>query len=151
MRSGRTFSRRRTWGLVACLGLLGLAGCSRDARPPVVPVHGQVRVDGKPAAHAQVTFHPVGDRRTDAVHPAATTDEDGRFSLTSFAAGDGAAPGEYQVAVVWFLASKPRGPGEESTTRNYLPDRYGRAESSQLRATVGPGETTLKPFDLKRN
>jgi hypothetical protein len=151
MRSGQQRLRRSTWGLVGCLGLLGLTGCSRESGPQVFPVHGQVRVDGKLAAHAQVTFHPVGDSRPDAVHPAATTDEQGNFSLTSYTAGDGAPEGEYQVAVVWFLASKPRGPGEESTTRNHLPERYGRAESSQLRATVSKGDNTLKPFDLKRN
>jgi hypothetical protein len=142
---------RLGWNLFAGLALAGLAGCSRPSGPAVYPVHGVVRVDGRPAAFAQVTFYSVGDARPEAVRPSATTDEQGNFSLTTFAAGDGAPEGDYRVAVVQYLASRPRGPGEDSTTRNYLPDRYGRAETSQLRATVGKGENTLQSFDLKRN
>jgi hypothetical protein len=144
-------SERSDWTLLAGLALLALAGCSRDSAPAVFPVHGQVRVDGKPAAHAQVTFHPVGDARPDAVHPSGNTDEQGNFSLTTHTAGDGAAEGEYQVSVIWFLAGKPTGKGDETTSRNYLPDRYANAQTSHLQATVTRGDNALPPFDLKRN
>jgi len=110
-----------------------------------------VLVKGKPAAHAQVTFHPVNDNSPEAVHPVGTVDEKGGFTLTSYQQGDGAPEGEYLVTVQWFLATKPRNAsaGDDYTTVNHLPARYGRPESSGLRATVRKGDNELPPFSLE--
>jgi hypothetical protein len=144
----RTANRRSWLVLVACLALAACSGC---ARPEVVyPVQGQVFLDGKPAARAQVVFHPVG-AGPDAAHPVGQTDDEGRFTLTTRETGDGAPAGEYRVAVARFLALQGRGAAEgESVTVNDLPARYGAAESSGLTATVRPGENRLPPFALKR-
>ena len=133
------------------LALAALVPACSSGRRPVHPVRGQVLVKGKPAAHAQVTFHPVNDNSPEAVHPVGTVDEKGGFTLTSHKQGDGAPEGEYLVTVQWFLATKPRNAsaGDDYTTVNYLPDRYGRPESSGLRATVRKGDNELPPFSLE--
>src|SRR5947209_5687537 len=132
-------------------GVLGLClgGCS-EAEKPTYPVRGQVLIEGKPAARALVAFHPVGATGREAVHPAGQADEQGNFTLTSFAAGDGAPPGEYQVTVVCLVPIKVRNRNDDETiTRNVLPARYAKAETSQLRATIAQGDNTLQAFTLK--
>jgi hypothetical protein len=106
-----------------------------------------VRVAGRPPSHALVGFHPVGDAGPNAVHPVGEVDEQGRFTLTSYRAGDGAPEGEYRVTVAWFLASGR--PGDDGPPANYLPDRYARVDATPLRAVVGKGGVVLPPFDLQ--
>jgi hypothetical protein len=129
--------------------LLTCLGCGKDSGHGVYPVHGRVLYNGKPVANAQVTFHPVGDVKRDTIRPVGKVDEQGNFKLTSFKNGDGAAPGEYQVTVVWLLA-KPFRPGsDETVSANYLPDMYANVETSRLTATVTAGSNELPLFDLK--
>jgi hypothetical protein len=132
--------------------LLCCPACARNGRKPVYPVRGQVLVAGKPASRAMVTFHPVGESGPDAVHPVGHVDDEGYFTLTSYVTGDGAPEGDYQVAVVWYLATRTRNPseGDDYQTHNYLPERYGRAETSQLTARVAKGPNELAPFQLKQ-
>ena len=133
------------------LALAALVPACSSGRRPVYPVRGQVLVKGKPAFHAQVTFHPVVDNSPEAVHPVGIVDEEGSFTLTSYKQGDGAPEGEYLVTVQWFLATKPRNAsaGDDYTTVNHLPARYGRPESSGLRATVRKGDNELPLFSLE--
>jgi hypothetical protein len=132
--------------------LLLCPACARNGRKPVYPVRGQVLCDGKPAAQAMVTFHPIEEGGSEAVHPVGYADERGYFTLTSYTTGDGAPAGEYRVAVVWYLATRTRGPsaGDDYQTQNYLPERYGRAETSQLTARVAKGPNELPAFRLSR-
>jgi hypothetical protein len=137
----------------AALVALALAAlcpaCAKSGRKPVYPVQGQVLVKGRPAAQAQVTFHPL-DGGPDAVRPVGHVDEHGRFRLTTYGDGDGAPEGEYRVTVQWFLATRARG-SDEYQSVNYLPARYGRAETSGLRATITRGDNNLPTIDLKPN
>jgi hypothetical protein len=144
-------TRRRALALIAA-GLVSLLpGCRKSARKPVYPVRGQVLYRGRPTAHALVTFHPLEDDGPAAVRPVAEADEQGRFTLTTYAAGDGAPEGEYRVTVQWLLASRSQfpGQGDDYVTSNYLPDRYGRPDTSGLQATVVPGDNELPTFELK--
>jgi hypothetical protein len=130
----------------ACLAAALLCPACGPARKTVYPVRGQVRLaDGRAPAHALVTFHPVGDAGPEAVHPAGEVDEQGRFTLTSYAAGDGAPAGEYRVSVVWYLA-----PGrDDDAPRNYLPDVYSRPDATPLPpVTVAAGANELPPIEL---
>jgi hypothetical protein len=126
-----------------------LAGCGGDPGKGVYPVRGRVLYNGRPAANAQVTFHPVGDIKRDTIRPVGKVDEQGNFTLTSFKDGDGASAGEYQVTVVWFLAKPVRPGSEETVSANYLPVKYASVETSQIKATVTPGSNELQTFDLK--
>ena len=137
---------RATWALAF---LTCLAGCGQESASGVHPVRGRVLYNGRPAANAQVTFHPLGDTKRDTVRAVGTADEQGYFSLTSFKDGDGAAAGEYQVTVVWYLARPARPGSEETVSFNYLPGKYAQVETSRLTATVTPGANDLALFDLK--
>ena len=141
----------RVRAVLVALALAALCpACAKIGRKPVYPVRGQVLVKGRPAAQAQVTFHPVEYAGPEAVRPVGHVDAQGRFRLTTYAEGDGAPEGEYRVTVQWFLATRARG-GDDYQSVNYLPARYARAETSGLRATVTRGENNLPTIDLKPN
>jgi hypothetical protein len=123
---------------------LHCSACSSD-RKPVQPVRGQILVDGRPAAQAQVLFHPAegGD---DAPRPTGQTDDQGYFHLTSYRKGDGAPEGNYTVTVTWFRVFAR---GRDDVVRyNVLPPRYAASQSSRLRATVAKGKNELTPLQL---
>ena len=144
-RSSLTGMRR---GLVAaaCLALAALsAGCG-PGRKSVYPVRGEVLVEGRPPVHALVTFHPVAGDGREAIHPTGSVDDQGRFTLTSYAGGDGAPEGEYRVTVAWFLSSGR--PGDDGPPVNYLPGRYAGPDTTPLRAVVRKGGVDLEPFRL---
>jgi hypothetical protein len=97
-----------------------------------------------------VTLHPVGNPGPEAIHPVGYVDDQGAFLLTSYKENDGAPEGDYEVTITWFLAAKVAGihPGDEYSSRNYLPERYASRQSSGLRVTIHPGENDLPPFRL---
>ena len=72
-----------------------LSGCSNSSKPPTYPVTGTVTMQGKPVAGAAITFVPT----TEGEAASAITDSEGKYALTTWAAGDGARPGEYRVKV----------------------------------------------------
>ncbi len=95
--------------------LFSVVACSSKDRP--VPQKGVVTLDGKPLAGYTVTFASTQDMR-----PAwGTTDEEGRFELTTYNPGDGALRGEYKVVLTSPTAFGPQKGGPK------LPD----AKSSQ--------------------
>src|SRR5262245_46630814 len=136
---------RRALGLLVVVLALSCCACG-DGRPPVYPVTGQVFVGQRPGARATVTFHPVNDT-PERYRPTGQVDERGNFKLTTFTEGDGAPAGEYRVTVSWYLATRTS-PTEDPVPVNRLPEKYGRPESSGLRATVGPGDNAVEPFRL---
>jgi hypothetical protein len=129
-----------------CTLALCCSACG-PARKPVYPVQGEVRVNGRAPVHAQVGFFPVKDAGPDVVHPIGQVDDQGRFTLTSYAKGDGAPEGEYRVTVAWFLASGRL--DDVAPPVNYLPSTYAQPDSTPLRAVVAKGGVQLQPFDLK--
>jgi hypothetical protein len=142
-------STARIVALIFAAAIVGQSGCGRDSADGVYPVRGRVLFQGKPTVHAQVTLHPVGTSGRDAVHPVGEVDDQGYFTLTSVHKGDGAAPGEYRVTVSWYLARPVRPNSDETSTTNYLPARYSRADTSGLTAVVTPGNNELPTFELK--
>lgn len=111
-------------------GLAGLlAGCSRPAETGV-PVEGRVQVNGKPAAGAIVTFHPV-NAAPNAERPSGQVAEDGSYRVPA------AAPGEYRVTVAWYTASARKGVySDEAVLVSQLPPAYNRPDATPLKATV---------------
>src|SRR5262245_40961196 len=140
-------ARRRAAGLLALLLALSCCACG-DGRPPVYPAAGQLFVGQRPAHRATVTLHPVNDT-PERHRPTGQVDEKGGFRLTTFTEGDGAPAGEYRVTVSWYLSTR-RSPAEDPVPVNYLPEKYGKPESSGLRVTVNPGDNALGPFRLSR-
>lgn len=134
----------RYWNLIA---LLAFAGCeAKPERVAVVPVSGSVRVGGKPAEGVRVFLVPESAPTVPAIpaNPRGQTGPDGTFSLGTYAADDGAAPGGYQVVLFWPAAV---GEGDEESEVDQLRGWYDQAHT-QLAAKVGEGPTTLPAFDL---
>ena len=70
-----------------------LTGCSgSDGRTPVYPVKGSVFYEGRPAAGALVTLHPLTPQPAGTPLPRARVGADGSFVLTTHVNGDGAHP-----------------------------------------------------------
>jgi hypothetical protein len=140
-----TRSLGRVLSALVVLALAAFCPACSSGRKPVNPVRGQILVDGKPAAQAQVLFHPDGGGNNDP-RPTGHTDDQGYFDLTSYKNGDGAPEGSYAVTVTWFRVFG--GGGKEIVSRNVLPNRYASPQSSQLHATVAKGKNDLAPLQL---
>ena len=123
-------------------------GCdSGPNRPTVKPAEGIFLMKGKPYAGVTLLFHLSDSAMKDVPKPRAKTEADGSYKLTTYAAYDGAMPGEYQVTAVIetagsILGSKgPKPPG--------IPAIYQDIKSTTLTATVGSAEqNTIKPIDI---
>jgi hypothetical protein len=132
---------------VAAALALQLGGCGSN-RPDTVPVTGTVLYRGQPVAYAIVNFIPEGTRPA-----SAKTDEQGRFSLLTFAPGDGSVLGVHTVVVCKF----ERAPGGDPdaiyadlNTVAVLPQKYGSPLTSPLKATVtaeGPNDFRFELTD----
>lgn len=75
----------------------------------------------------------------DTEHPTASTavsDQDGRFSFSTYETSDGLPPGEYRLTVSWLefnvISSSFGGPDK-------LNGRYSDAETSELKVSVASG------------
>jgi len=112
-------------------------GVAATNRKPVNPVHGTVYFEGTPTPNAVVTFFLI-DKDTKRFTRSADgmAEADGTFSLSSYVANDGAPVGEYAVTVVW---PDPYIDRESKPGPNLLPDRYAKADTTPLRATVKAG------------
>jgi hypothetical protein len=129
--------------------LVGLAiggGCSRQI--PVHPVSGRVTLDGKPLVDAQISFRPANGPEAFGV-----LDGDGRYTLSTRAAGDGAVAGKHAVTLsplteglILTPDADPRLPAPTPGAMP-VPAKYLQAETSGLEATVVPGENVFD-FDL---
>jgi len=134
--------------------VLGL-GCPQQGgdRPATYAATGTVTQGGNPVEGATVTFVSTGSGKS----ATGITDASGKFTLTTFASGDGAVPGQYGVKIAKYegggaVAAAGGGgaaPGEmpadyggaveEKETSgpvSLLPAKYESAESSGLTATV---------------
>jgi hypothetical protein len=111
-------------------------------KKPTHVVTGKVIFNGKPIEDAQVIFHPLPldprSRRIDGL-----TEDDGTFSLTTYAPNDGAWAGDYAVTIT---ARRPATePGKPMI--NLLPVRYSNAAISGLKAVVKEGKNEFR-FEL---
>jgi hypothetical protein len=103
-------------------------------RKPTHPVRGQAFLGGVPIPGAQVTLHALGG----GARAQGSVAADGSFTLTTYAAADGAVAGEYRVTVVWYANGSQGKIGV-----NQLPAKYALAATSNLKASVGAGENKL--------
>lgn len=139
--------------IAGCLLLSVVAiGCGPDdGRAKVYPVSGKVTVKGQPAAGARVVFFPTA---ADAVEkklpsPAGETDDSGKFRLMSYKPDDGAAEGEYKVAITW-LEPPPANATGIFDQKDRLGGRYSNPEKSKLTAHVEKGGGEIPAFDLQQ-
>ncbi len=132
------FKFRQAWfsrsALVALAALLlSTAGCVRG--PRIVPVSGQVLIDGKPLEHGFVQVIPEGYRAA-----SGKIGPDGRFQLTTFAPNDGCAVGSHPATVIGVETINP------TSQRWHAPKKYADPATSGLTVTIeGPTDSlTIK-------
>jgi hypothetical protein len=123
-------------GALLLLALI-LAGCSSEQRGgprmATYPVTGIVTVDGKPAAQLTVECHPEPGAQLK--HEVATlTDDQGKFSIATYEAGDGIPEGSYKLAFIWIE------PG--IAARDRLKGAYADKKKSTHTVTVVKGQPT---------
>src|SRR5262249_36103856 len=111
------------------LGLATLSGCNNRKQVEVHPVSGQILYGGEPAAGVRVYLLPTSAPMTPEIpnNPHGVTGADGRFTLTTFTQGDGAAEGGYQIILNWPEERKEGERNEADTDR--LLDWYGGVRS----------------------
>lgn len=139
---------------------IALSGCGGggaqrgEGKPQAVPAGGVVLYNQQPVADATVIFHPQAEGGQGAT---ARTDASGKFQLMTYQPGDGAVPGEYLVTVSKVevpgagLAEAPVEDDPAAATAEeiwHIPQRYGDAGSSDLKATVAPQGENQFTFEL---
>jgi len=132
---------------VALATLVLVTGCG-PGKPATVPVSGTVTLDGSPLEGASVTFTPAAGGRL----ATGTTDASGKFTLMTFAAGDGAIVGSHKVGVSKMEAaagqqgdpsnqmlSGPPGAGGSQPPKSLIPKKYSNPEKSGITVEVKSG------------
>ena len=150
---------------VTVLLLAASAGCGKGG-PAVEMVEGVVTMDGQPVEGAAVFFSPVPG--SSGLAAAGQTGPDGRFKLTSIKAktgGGGAVAGDYLVTVSKIQNDAPPlptstddpnygkfppapGPNDKPKIKYLVPQEYGEAKTSGLKATVAKGGSKDLKFEL---
>ena len=148
---------RRVSPLAALLVLVAVGCSGSDA--PLAPVEGTVTRNGRPVAHAQVTFMADDDTRG----PRATgiTDEAGRFRLATDDGKDGAPVGRHRVCVIdttvtaerFGMVAKRLAPDKAAPVKpagksTPIPSAYGRPAETPLRAEVRAGASQTIDFQI---
>jgi hypothetical protein len=115
---------------VALLGAAGLVGCGQGG-PQIVPVSGQVLIDGQPLGNGSVAFAPANWRAS-----GGKLDSEGRFQLAIQERGrivEGAALGHHRLAVSGAESLS------ESQIKWHAPPKYADFTTSGLSFdVVGP-------------
>ena len=145
-------SRLLVWLLAASCLALSSCGTAKLERP-VVPVSGQLFVQGKPANGALVILRPAAssDAADDwtSAFPRATVRGDGSFQIGTYGEADGAPVGDYVVLVQWDEnAAQGEAEASEAKFVDRLGGRYSDPARATLRVTVAAPKTTLPKFDL---
>lgn len=129
--------------LIWCLAVL-LAGCGPTPPPgperlPTVPAAGTVTYQGNPLANASLSFqHSDG-----VVAATGKSDDQGRFTLSTYGANDGAPVGTYNVTVAVSAVEEIEpgvlAPEPEGGFRPAIPTKYANPATSGLTAEIPEG------------
>ena len=124
--------------LVVGLFILGgLAGCGKGMRS----VEGDVTFkDGQPLKGGMVIFEPMNPQAQN-ISPRGDIGEDGKFQMSTFAAGDGVPEGQYRVYLTPPLPANPNDIGRVK----FVPAKYESPETSGLTFEV---TSTKKPLRI---
>lgn len=130
---------------LVCAAAMGCGGGGGVSPPRTAPVSGAVVVKGKPAVGVKVTFHAKFDMGAVKFTPTGLTDKDGRFTLTTGAAGDGAPPGDYTVTFELMKGSADK-LGRDIEVDAWK-GKYGDPAAGKP-VTIQKGDNRLEPFTL---
>jgi hypothetical protein len=137
--------------------LLTCAGCGSD-QLRVYPVSGTISFDGKPMqGGGAIAFIPTEGQNGKTA--GGVIDDDGNYTLSTYAEGDGSIPGKFRVIVTQAAAEEPeatpdgtapREPVESLSSDLLIPAIYSDFKASPLTATVEETKQELN-FELKRD
>lgn len=125
-----------------------VVGCGSEISPEqraVYPAVGAISFRGKPIPDATVRLHPVAppsDGKPVFISRG-KVDENGVFSVSTYAHQDGAPAGEYRVSVSWQGPLKGLSEDEEDRLKERLPRKYTSPESSGLTVVVSEDTNVL--------
>ncbi len=109
------------------------------------PVSGSVFLNGRSAEGARVAFHPSRNPNDHGLCPQAVVAADGSFRLTTYAAGDGAPPGQYAITLYW----PAPGPDDDVHVRpDQFGGRYADPRTTPLTAIVRDRAVVVDRLDL---
>jgi hypothetical protein len=131
--------------LAVAAGLVG--GCG--GQPHYVPVSGVVTYNGRPYAHAFVSFQPVGDKghENPGKGSMGLTDENGRFTLAVDPDTPGELPGRHAVRIYTQSGTGVAGPPAETGTPDDAPGA-GNAGMEFDPIPLEWNERSTKTFDV---
>ena len=118
-----------------------LLGCGEGGSSETVKVTATVTYNGQPVDGATVTFIGDGQHASSGV-----TDQNGVVRPWTSREGDGVVPGNYRVTVRKVSVKEEFDPSDPEAMitvsqeiTHHVPERYGRANSTDLTATVDSG------------
>ena len=136
-------------GSFTAILILMTSGCSDQIRiPSTVPVSGQVLQKGKPVPGVTVLFHPQFAVGPVEFIPSGETGPDGKFTLSTGAAGNGAPPGEYLVTLEKRIVVSDRQNSGIETEVDAWKGRYADPASSKWRIEIDSHSHPLPPFEI---
>lgn len=159
MRVQATFGPAAWGAFFLCLTTAFAAGCGKSGdQPELTPVTGVVTLGGKPLADAKLTFHLTGASAPGFAASFGTTDQTGKYQLTS-RGKPGAVAGVFKVTISRIVSASGAAvkPDEgmdlqqlamQGQAKESLPAEYSDFEKSKLTMTVEPGKTDGYDFNL---
>lgn len=133
----------RTFCVVASIVACSFAGCGGagdEGGVPVYPVSGAVTMFNKPLSGATIIFAPEGDQPT----ATGTTDAEGKYQLTTYEFGDGAAEGSYRVIVSKSVAASAAG-GATTVSEDGLEHAADAAAGTHGSSSPAATSTSMVP------
>ena len=139
--------------VVAGFVAVAFIGCG-DGHPETAPVAGKVTYKGQPVTQGTVTFYPADGRSS-----IGKIKQDGTYTMTTFAAGDGALLGEHRVTIKSTQVTAARQPASfeeelalgdtgdadppRATVIWLVPQKYSQRETTPQSATVTRGDNRI--------
>jgi hypothetical protein len=105
------------------------SGCSGKASAGAEAT-GVVTLDGAPLPNVLVSFYPTGGGSS----AFATTDSEGKFTVSTSGAETGLAPGDYVVTVT------PGDSADSTESVSPVPEKYSTEKTTDLKISVSEGE-----------
>ena len=133
-------------------GVLAVGCGSGGSGGDVVPIAGNIKVDGESAPNAIVKLIPQGN--TPGHGGEGTTDSTGHYEATTPQGKKGIPPGQYKVTVSRRLnpdgsPPDPDVPPIESRAVETLPPKYSDPVKTELSLNISPDDKRSFDFDLK--
>lgn len=125
--------------MLVTAAMVALAGCGGGkSPPPMTPVEGVVKLDGKPAGNISVQFMPDVVRGGTGPTSTGTSGPDGTFTLKTYDGQEGAVVGPHVVTLFDLDEERPE-QGQARRKPERLSAKYGTTAGG-LAVEVKPGE-----------